>query len=361
MSVQTDIASTQYPACLARPDLGGRVRVRTPETEAQYRTRYLWLRKRTARSQNTGTSAEPTTVDDVARWLVKTASTLRPSSYRQYRAAILQELRDLWDAKEISLDEVELISAFMMLARDAGEPSPYAPKRGPLRTSAGRAKGIAQAKVTALSNIAAARKSPTGGNLADHLRYGPQFGLRICEWFGTALEGTALKIPCGKYSVQNARGIAPYRTLHVQNFDTSELERLAKFLRRLQSEMRKANGRGDLVMRRQSRLLRSIRGEVGAPRTTLRTVRHQFTANLRKAGYSREERAAALGHAAADTSDIHYGKQNRGWNGLPHWIEMPTDLTLRVRPGAKTASKIRRGLPLTRSEWAAGGLPVPGV
>jgi|SRR5664280_80357 hypothetical protein len=359
MGVQNDTASGRYPACLERPDLGGRVRVRARATEVYYRKRYPGLRKRTANFQRT--NIEDATVADVAEWLVSIASTLRPSSYRQYRAFILHELRDLWDANKISLDEVEQIAASMILKRGPGAPSPYAPMRGPLRTSAGRAKSIAQDKADALSRLAAARKSAAGRNLADHLRFGPKFGLRNTEWFDAELEGTNLKVRCGKFSIQNGRGVAEYRTLLAQGFDAAELGRLAEFLERLRSEMRAANGRGDLVLRRQSYLLREIRDEVRAPRLTLRTGRHQFTANMRKAAYTREERAAALGHASADTSDDHYGKQNRGWKALRRWIELPADLTLRVRPGAKTESKVRRGKPTTRSEWKASKLPAPGM
>jgi hypothetical protein len=359
MAVQNDTAASRYPACLERPDLGGRVRVRAPETAAEYRKRYIWLRKRTARFQRT--NVEATTVADVAERLFKTASTLRPSSYRQYRAAIQQALRDLWDAKKITLDRVERIAASMILSRGPGAPSPYAPMRSPLRTSAGRAKSLARHKADALSGRAAARKSATGRNLADHMRFGPKFGLRNSEWLRAVLEGTNLQVRCGKFSIPNGRGIAEYRTLLAQHLDAAELAGLAEFLERLRSEMRAANGRGDLVLRRQSYLLRDIRDLAQAPRVTMRTTRHQFTANMRKAAYSREERAAALGHAAADTSDDHYGKPNRGWKGLRRWIELPTDLTQRVRPGAKTESRIRHNKPLTRSEWVANKLPAPGM
>lgn len=344
-------ANSRYPACLERPDLAGRVRTRTPETESAYRKRYRSLRKRAAQFLDTGRSPADTHVAEVARWLVQEVSSLSHSSYRQYRAAIHQEMRDLWDANAISLCEVELIAASMLLTRGQGEPSPYAPRR-PFRTSAGRAKGIGQAKVASLAERAAAYDRHAGQNLADCLTFGPKLGLRISEWPGAALDGALLKIPCGKYSIENARGIAPYRT-QVLNWEENEIAHLDQFLKRLQSDVRAANGRGDLVMRRMGYLLRNIRNDVNAPRITLKTARHQYTANLRAAGYSREERAAALGHAAADTSDQHYGKRNRGWRGLRRWIEVPKELTDRVRPGAKTKSKVRNNLPLTRSEWIA--------
>jgi hypothetical protein len=349
----------RYPACLERPDLGGRVRVRAPKTAAEYRKRYIWLRKRTARFQRI--NIEDAAVADVAVWLVSIASTLRPSSYRQYRAAVQMELRDLWDAKKISLDRVERIAASMILKRGPGAPSPYAPMRGRSRTSAGRAKSIAQHKAAALSRLAAARKSAAGRNLADQYKFGFKYGLRNSEWLGAELVGTNLKVRCGKFSIPNGRGIAEYRTLSVQDLNADELAGLAEFLGRLQSEVRAADGRGDLVLRRQSYLLRTIRDMAHAPRVTLRTTRHQFTANMRKAGYSREERAAALGHASADTSEDFYGRTNRGWNGLRRWIELPAELTLRVRPGARTESRIRHNKPLTRSEWVASKLPAPGM
>ena len=340
--------NSRYPACLERPDLAGRVRARVPQTEFEYRKRYRSLRKRAAKHSALGGSPEDTHVAEVAGWLVQVVSSLSHSAYRQYRAAIHQELRDLWDAGEISEVEVELVAASMLLTRGAGEASPYAPRR-PFRTSAGRAKGIGQTKAASLAKRAAACDRHAGQNLADCLTFGPKVGLRISEWPGTVLDGNILKIPCGKYSVANARGIASYRTL-LLDWDTDELALLDNFLQRLQSDARAANGRSDLVMRRMGYLLRDIRDDEGAPRVTLKTLRHQCTANLRAAGYSRAERAAVLGHAAADTSDQHYGKRNRGWRGLRRWIDAPKSLTDRVRPGAKTKAKLAKNLPLTRSE-----------
>ena len=343
--------NSRYPACLERPDLAGRVRARVPQTEFEYRKRYRSLRKRAAKHSALGGSPEDTHVAEVAGWLVQVVSSLSHSAYRQYRAAIHQELRDLWDAGEISEVEVELVAASMLLTRGAGEASPYAPRR-PFRTSAGRAKGIGQTKAASLAKRAAACDRHAGQNLADCLTFGPKVGLRISEWPKAVLGGNILKIPCGKYSIANGRGIGPYRT-QVLHWEANDLAVLDRFLNRLHSDIEAANGRGDLVLRRMSYLLRNIRNDVGAPRFSLKTLRHQFTANLRAAGYSREERAAALGHAAADTSDQHYGKRNRGWRGLRRWIKIPKGLTDRVRPGAKTKAKLERDLPLTRSESIA--------
>jgi hypothetical protein len=49
----------------------------------------------------------------------------------------------------------------------------------------------------------------------------------------------------------------------------------------------------------------------------------------------------------------NYGKRNRGWRGLRRWIDIPKELTDRVRPGAKTKAKLKKNLPLTRWESIA--------
>jgi integrase len=341
-----------YPACLEREDLEGRRRTRTPETESAYRKRYRSLRKRAAKllgpdgsPQDTqdahdAQDAQDTHVAVVAHWLANAASNLSHSAYRQYRAAIHQEMRDLWDATAIPLAEVELIAASMLLSADKDGRSPYAPRR-PFHTSAGRAKAIGQAKAASLAARASACKRRAGQDLADFLTLGPKLGLRLSEWPGAALDGATLTIPCGKYSKENARGIAPHRT-QILHWENSELVRLDGFLKRLHAAVRATDGRGDLVMRCMGHLLRNIRKDANAPRLTLKTMRHQYTANLRAAGYSRNETAAALGHASADTSEQHYGKKNRGWRGLRRWIDIPKQLTDQVRPGAKTTAKLKR-------------------
>jgi hypothetical protein len=320
--------------------------MRTPETEANYRSRYRSLRRRVAKHLGCN-PREEVSVADVSRWLASFVARISHATYRQYRAAIHQELRDLCDARAISRAEVEMLASEMLVVRGEDGASPYAPLR-PCRTSAGRAKGLAETTSAKLIDKAA-EHGPTGEDLADYLTFGPKLGLRLCEWTNARLEGAVLTVPCGKYSIPNGRGIAAHRT-QLLRLDEHELARLDRFLKRLNSEIQSVGGREDLILRRLGRLLRQIRRHAGARRVTLRTARHQFTANLRAAGYSREERAAALGHAAADTSDQHYGKRNRGWRTLGRWFEVPERLMASVRPGAKTKAKLNNGGALTRSE-----------
>lgn len=47
-------------------------------------------------------------------------------------------------------------------------------------------------------------------------------------------------------------------------------------------------------------------------RISLYTARHQFIADLKKAGYSRLEIAALVGHATDETAHAHYGKKKAG-------------------------------------------------
>ncbi|WP_419642403.1 hypothetical protein [Thiolapillus sp.] len=50
-------------------------------------------------------------------------------------------------------------------------------------------------------------------------------------------------------------------------------------------------------------------------RITLYSARHQYSANLKKAGATRAEVAAAMGHASIDTAGEHYGRRISGKRG----------------------------------------------
>ncbi len=67
--------------------------------------------------------------------------------------------------------------------------------------------------------------------------------------------------------------------------------------------------------RRSARRLKIVVEKLWPSRTmwpTLYTGRHQFAANLKKAGYSRLEIAALMGHATDETAHSHYGKKKAG-------------------------------------------------
>jgi len=62
---------------------------------------------------------------------------------------------------------------------------------------------------------------------------------------------------------------------------------------------------------------------------TLYSMRHQFSANAKASGFTREEIAALMGHAVDTTATQHYGKKTAGY-------EMIT-----VRPDPAEVARIR--------------------
>lgn len=62
---------------------------------------------------------------------------------------------------------------------------------------------------------------------------------------------------------------------------------------------------------------------------TLYSTRHQFSANAKSSGLTREELAALMGHAVDDTAEIHYGRKKAGYD------------LLRVRPYPPDVKKIK--------------------
>ena len=146
-----------------------------------------------------------------------------------------------------------------------------------------------------------------------------------------------------KFAPCSQRGLAPQReVILLDKFDEPDLERLVGLFARLAAELAAVNGDRERLVRRYADALRRIRAKVpAAARMTLCTTRHQFRANMARAGYSAAEIAAAMGHRSAQTNTGHYGRGNKGWPPVfgTKPIDVPAKLVARVRPGARAKAK----------------------
>ena len=220
-----------FPACLRETDKSGKLRTRNTKTEAAYRKRYGGMATTLAKK-----SGEPhVEIDQVIDDLRARAPWLKKRSYYLYRAVILQALRDLYHAGGISDAEVERLVQRMKPASE----TPVASKRN---GKSRRCRHFQPATQGALVSILRRRSSETARNLADMLDFGPEIGVRVCEFFGCRLDKRILWVSSAKYSEANERGIAEFRPIELLQFNDQELRELADLIARLNCELEAVNG-----------------------------------------------------------------------------------------------------------------------
>ncbi len=224
--MNTNNDDIMLPACLRVTDRSGKLRVRDAETEEYYRKRYHGMAATLARKSNEPHVEVYQVIDD----LRARAPRLRKRSYYQYRAVILQALRDLYCAGGISDAEAERLVRRMKPTEEVAVGSKASKKSNRRRHFRPETQG-------ALVSILGQRTSGTARNLADMLDFGTEIGVRPCEFFGCRLEGRMLWIRSAKYSEANERGVAECRPLELLQFNDHELAELAELIGRLNDEL----------------------------------------------------------------------------------------------------------------------------
>ena len=330
-----------YPAGLEGPDLSGRVRERSLRTIAAYRRRYTWLRQRTERQLGRRAS-----LCDIARLVRSLTATLRPSSFRQYRAALMQAVRDLYDAGHLTEAQARGIGDLAQAERVDGRKAHLPRRHGPARAGSRRAKGLSQKHRNALLNALEKPRTASQRQLALLCYLGPRLGLRPSEWPSLRLNGGNVVVRCAKYSVVNGRGISVDRRIDLAD-DLKAFCSHPSVQRTIQQIANDAERHGvDRWVAQLARELRRVR-PVGS-RIVLRSLRHQAKSNLARSGASREEIAAFMGHASADTQQA-YGSRRGGWKHVPVCKPDP-ELVRLVRAGASMQSKLENSQPTTWAE-----------
>jgi hypothetical protein len=294
-----------FPDCLQTRDKAGTVRTRRTETEDGYRDRYWSLAARIAM----GRPPEDVEVEEVADDLRLRAPELKVNSYYLYRAAVLQILRDRYSKSELTDEQAKRLIERMTPVEGFGLIGSLVTTT---KTSANRRKSMSKITAACLVSVLRANPTATWQNLADMFECGPDLGLRPCEFFDATISGRIVTVRTAKYSIENQKGVAAYRTFELgEEFDAYAIEALQILFANLAIELEAVGGDRSRLVRRYGDALRAARREVpSAKNITLKTTRHQFRANLKRVGYTREEIAAAMGQASADTSS-GYGTLTR--------------------------------------------------
>ena len=157
-------------------------------------------------------------------------------------------------------------------------------------------------------------------------------GLRPSEWataYMTTVSGEPALI-VNNAKATNGRAHGPTRTILLDGLTQDERKMISKHVLRAneweqaQQFERFYHGCAATLARATRRLWPKRDSHA-----TLYSMRHQFAANAKASGYTREEIAALMGHAVDTTATEHYGKKTAGFD------------MIRVRPDPAEVARIR--------------------
>jgi hypothetical protein len=290
---------------------------RTEDTVASYRARWPSL-VRLAAGQCRLQTPTLEGVVAVAQWLAGAQGSYRPSTYRQYRAALL------WTLEQMPTVEPSLRQRIKncLKAEDVQEGKARS-RLLDARTSAKKRKRIEEEDFATLRDVLGASPLASDCDLLVFLEANLMVGLRPSEWDCATLSLTAqgdvvLKVFNGKAT--NGRANGSFRTLtfseHSDGQAYTKLRSCLKLVERVLEGVDPANRKA--IWTRFCRALqdrfRTLNHDLWPRRTyhyTLYSSRHTLIAAA-KQKYNSCEVAAIAGHGADATATRHYARPDRG-------------------------------------------------
>lgn len=188
------------------------------------------------------------------------------------------------------------------------------------RTSRQKAKKVERVDLLQIMKAAQQRTSQWAKPACIWLMANSIAGLRPSEWRTARVE---IKNGDPFLIVQNAkynenRGNGPTRTINLTLLESGEANIVVAQLR-MAGSYAKTDQDWTRYYSGCRKILNKITREIWPNRRSFPTLysgRHQFAANAKSAGLTKEEIAALMGHASLDTAGEHYGKTKWGSGSL---------------------------------------------
>lgn len=237
-------------------------------------------------------------------WLVERKHTLARSTWRQYKSSIIFYLENYEDLQSSS-EAIEYLKDITSIG---------AMKKS-TRTSSLKLKKITFEDWQKLDNFLKTKDLKWHQQLRDWLRASILTGLRPVEWKNAAFieyDGKpALKIKNAKNT--NGRSHGETRTLILDNISEEDIKIIKSHITNIRTFL--GMDEYEYFYKGCHFALYKACRECWPKRKkhiTLYSTRHQFSANAKSSGFSKQEVAAMMGHAVDDTATIHYGRKTAG-------------------------------------------------
>ena len=286
--------------------------MRTTQTVLKYTARAVQLINRAGLSIGNN---QPT-LTEVVIWLINNQSKFSRSTWRQYRAALICNFEN--HALENTAYSVEISYSLNLLRNtDCNQ----CLQRG-VNTSSKKKKKISEADQIKL--VAYFTDNPEirhGVTTLVWLLSGIWTGLRPAEWQSAQLVINAtsdIELHVINAKNTNGRSHGDERIVHLSNMSLLEFEILRLHIANIVSAKDKGIAFDDFYQHCRDCLYQANRKLWPKRRKfiSLYSSRHQFSADAKKSGLSREAIAALMGHASVETAGIHYGRRSSGSGGF---------------------------------------------
>lgn len=296
---------------------------RTNKTEQRYRRRtrnlVVQCRKKLSIPDN-----ESLDYRRFVGWLVNRKPELSRDTWRQYKASVMFFLeKESENDNQIAQEAMEYLSTIDVsgCVKKSKKTSSRKMKKFPLRDYKALIKHIDDFPSPWANDL----KRWIGSSLLTGLRPGEWATARMDEIDGVAV----LVVQNAKAT--NGRAHGPSRVIFLDGLTSDERDMIKKHVDRA-NEWEQSQQYSKFYYGCAASLSRASR-RVWPRReshVTLYTMRHQFSANAKASGFTREEIAALMGHATNETATEHYGRKTAGFD------------MVRVRPSPEEVARIRK-------------------
>lgn len=278
---------------------------RQPKTEQRYRKRTRNLADSCRKDLELGASE----ILDYRRftgWLINRKPDLSRGTWRQYKASVVFFL----EKEAAGGDAIAGEALDVLINVDVS-----GCVRKTTRTSGAKMKKVPAKDFRSIMRALDAAGSPWREDLKRWIVSGLLTGLRPIEW-GTArmgVSGSGAVLVVDNAKASNGRAHGPTRRVLLDGLSEEEIQSISEHVARAniweqaQQYEKFYHGCAALLARTIHKLWPKRDRHV-----TLYSMRHQFSANAKASGFTREELAAMMGHAVDVTAGEHYGKKTAG-------------------------------------------------
>lgn len=275
------------------------VLTKTEDTKTAYKIKAISLAKK-ARKELEIPTYENLSLKQFVGWLCAYKNILSYASWKLYKASVVYFIEENYP------DELEILEKLK-------EVTPDNKVKKTLQSSNKKMKKFPVNDFIAIVSFLEKSNYKNNIELKNWLYAGVLTGLRPVEWGEAKLSEDFSKLIVKNAKNTNGRSHGDFRTIHLEYL--SDIEK-----KYIQEQVKNANyykelGQYDKFQKSCGDLLRTVSKKLYPKRKQhpcLYSLRHQFAADAKASGLSREEIAALMGHAVDDTATNHYAKKQMG-------------------------------------------------